>query len=350
MTKKKEGLIMKKRLVLSIFLIFAFGFALVLPAAMAADKTIELRFAQPFSPKHTMQVRVFEPWAEKINKLTNGKVKVAFFPGGALGKTPDPYDLAEKGIADIIYILHDYTPGRVPITTVFSLPFMTPSATKASSAMWKCYEEFPAFREEYRKVKVLALFCHPGGDFHTVKKPIRTTDDLKGMKIRTANPFVTKALKSFGAIPVTTPVTETYTALERGVVDGTVVPWEGLGIFKLDELTRYATKVDFYTMIMMVVMNKKRWDSLPDDVKKVIDETSGMKLSMECGRVYDETDEPFRQRALKKGVQEIELPPSEMKKLEDLTMPLREEWIKDMDARGLPGKAVLEGALKYLKE
>lgn len=343
-----EGVVMKS--VMTVFLFIVFGCTFIFQANQAAAKSIELKFATPFSPKHTLQVMVFEPWAEKIEKLTNGQVKVVFFPGGALGKPGDLYTLAETGIADIIYIMHDFTPGRFPMTSVFGLPFMTPSATQTSCAMWKCYEKFPEFQKEYRKVKVLALFCHPGGDFHTMKKPIRSVADFKGMKIRTANPSVTKALKRFGAVPVTTPVTETYTALERGVVDGTVVPWEGLGIFKFDELTKYATPVDLYTMTMMVVMNKRKWDSLPDDVKKVINENSGMSLSLWIGRVYDETDEPFKQRALAKGVKIVEFPPAEMKKMIELTMPIREEWAKDMAAKGLPGKAVLDAALKFFKE
>lgn len=339
---------MKKSSVIGVLLMSAFALLLFSGTGMA--KTIELKFAHAFSPKHTMQVRVFEPWAEKINKETDGKVKVTFFPGGALGKTPDHYELAEKGIADIIYILHDYTPGRFPMTEVYSLPFMTPSATKTSRAMWKTYENFPEFQKEYNKVKVLALFCHPGGDFHTVKKPIRTVEDFKGMKIRTANPSVTEALKIFGAVPVTTPVTETYTALERGVVDGTVVPWEGLGIFKLDDLTKYATMADFYTMTMMVVMNKRKWESLPDDVKKVIDENSGMSLSEWCGKVYDETDEPFRNQALEKGIEIIELSDEDKEKLKNMTMPLREQWVKNMEAKGYPAQDILDAALEYLKE
>ena len=339
---------MRKSIVSVMFLLIAFVCVLVLPMNNARARTIELKFAHAFPPKHTMQVRVFEPWAEKINKLTNGKVKVTFFPGGSLGKAPDLYALAEKGIADMIYTLHDYTPGRFPMTSVFELPFMTPSATMTSEAMWKVYEQFPAFRKEYDKVKVLALFCHPGGDFHMAKIPIRKVDDLKGLKIRTANPFVTEALKEFGAIPVTTPVTETYTAMERGVVDGTVLPWEGLGVFKIDELTKYSTMADFYTMTMMVVMNKRKWDSLPDDVKKVIDEQSGMAMSSECGKIYDATDEPFMKRAVAKGVEVIELPPAEKAKLEELTIPLREKWVKDMKSRGLPGQEVLKAALKYI--
>lgn len=326
------------------------AFILLACSSSALAKTVELKFAHAFSPKHTMQTQVFEPWAEKITQETNGQVKVTFFPGGALGKTPDHYELAEKGIADIIYILHDYTPGRFPMTEVFSLPFMTPSALQTSRAMWKTYEKFPEFQKEYDKVKVLALFCHPGGDFHTVKKPIRSVDDFKGMKIRTANPSVTEALKIFGAVPVTTPVTETYTALERGVVDGTVVPWEGLGIFKLDDLTKYATITDFYTMTMMVVMNKKKWESLPEDVQKVIDKNSGMALSEWCGKVYDATDDPFKNQALKKGIEIIELSAADKEKLQALTMPLRAQWVKNMEAKGLPGQAVLDAALGYLEE
>ena len=341
-----------KKSVLAIFVVIIFGCAFIWQVNQAAAKTIELKFAHAFSPKHTMQKKVFEPWAEKINKMTNGKVKVTFFPGGALGKTPDHYALAEKGIADIIYILHDYTPGRFPMTSVFELPFMIPSATKTSTAMWKVYEKFPEFRKEYSKVKTLALFCHPGGHFNTVKTPIKSIDDLKGMKFRTASPHVTKALKVFGAVPVNMPVTEAYTALERGVVEGTVLPWEGNFVFKLAELLKWSTEVDFYTMTMMVVMNKKKWDSLPDDVKKVIDETTGMAMSQECGKVYDEARPIMKSLCLKKGMQVVEggLPPADMKRLHDLTIPLRNEWIEDMNARGLPGKAVLDAAVQLLGE
>jgi TRAP-type C4-dicarboxylate transport system substrate-binding protein len=341
---------MKKTRSMTILFTFAISVAFVLSAGPAIAQSIELKFAQPFSPKHTMQTKVFEPWAEKISKMTNGKVKVTFFPGGALGKTPDHYDLAEKGIADIIYVLQDYTPGRFPMTSVFELPFMVPSATKTSTAMWKVYEKFPEFQKEYGRVKPLALFCHPGGHFNTLEKPIRKIDDLKGLKFRTASPHVTKALKIFGAVPVNMPITEAYTALERGVVDGTVLPWEGNFIFKLAELLKYGTEADFYTMTMMVVMNKRKWNSLPQDVKKVIDETTGMAMSMEAGKIYDETNAPMKGLCLKKGMQALQLPEAEKDKLKELTIPLRNEWIMDMDKRGLPGKAVLDAALQYINE
>jgi TRAP-type C4-dicarboxylate transport system substrate-binding protein len=344
---KKEDIPVKKSLIIAIVGIVGCG--LVGVASSAHAQSINLKFATGLSPKHTMQTKVFEPWAKKINEMSNGKVTVTFFPGGALGKTPDHYDLAEKGIADISYTLHDYTPGRFPMTTVFELPFIIKSATGTSKAMWKVYEEFPEFRKEYRKVKVLGLFCHPAGNFNSIKKPIKSLDDLKGMKFRTASPHVTEALKIFGAVPVNMPITETYTALERGVVEGTVLPWEGNFVFKLAELLKYGTETDFYTMTMLVVMNKRKYDSLPDDVKKIIDETTGMAMSAEAGKVYDQTNDPMRQLCQKKGMQSLQLPEEETKKLEKLTMPLRDKWVKDMEAKGLPGKAVLEAAIKYIQ-
>jgi len=341
---------LKKTTIWAMLGVAVFGFTLVLSPGLANAETIELKFATAFSPKHTMQKKVFEPWAEKLSKMTNGKVKVTFFPGGALGKTPDHYALAEKGIADIVYILHDYTPGRFPMTSVFELPFMIPSAQKTSVAMWKVYEQFPEFRKEYRKVKVLALFCHDPGGFNTVERPIKTIEDFKGLKFRTASPHVTKALKLFGAVPVNMPVTDVYTALERGVVDGTVLPWEGNFVFKLAELLKYGTETDFYTMTMMAVMNKKKFDSLPDDVKKAIDQTTGLVMSEEAGRVYDEVRPIMKKLCMKQGMKAIQMSSEERNRLKKLTMPIRGEWVKDMEARGLPGKAVLDAAVKLLGE
>ena len=267
-----------------------------------------------------------------------------------MGKAPEQYNLSETGIADISYTLQDYTPGRFPLTSVFELPFMITSATQTSKAMWKVYEEFPEFQKEYGKVKLLALFCHPAGGFNTVKKPIRAIGDLKGMKFRTASPYVTEALKIFGAVPVNMPVTETYMSLERGVIEGTVLPWEGNFVFKLAELLKYGTETGFYTMTMMVTMNKNKWNSLPDNVKKVFDETTGMAMSAEAGRVYDATDVPMRNLCVKKGMKVIQLPEEEVKKLEALTMPIRSEWVQEMTKKGNPGQAILDAAIKYTNE
>lgn len=331
-------------------IVLCIGVISLLTAGRSNAKTIELKFATFFSPKHTLQVGVWEPWAKKINELTNGQVKVTMFPGGALGKPGDHYALVENGIADIVYILQDYIPGRFPMTTVFELPFMMPNSQQGSKAMWETFEASPDFQKEYSKVKVLGLFCHPPGHFHTTKKPIRSIDDLKGMKIRTVSPAVTDALKIYGAIPVEMPITETYTALERGVVDGTVIDWGGLEVFKLNDLVKYSTVTDFYVVTMAVLMNKHKWNSLPPEIQKVINDNSGLALSLWCGKVYDATDRPAMQRIVKSGVQVIHLPEGDLKKLNAQTIPQRDQWVKDMQARGLDGASVLKTALHYLEE
>lgn len=340
---------MKKTVFTIVLMLFAVG--MMIQAIPAAAETIELRFAHAFSPKHTMQRFVFEPWAKQINELTKGKVKVVFYPGGALGKAKDLYSVAEKGIADIIYTVSDYTPGRFPLTAVFELPFMGKSATDFGRTFWTIYEKYPAMQKEYSKVKPLALFAHPPGSFFTTKKPIRKLSDLKGMKFRTSSPFVTKALKEFGAAPVSMPVTEIYTALERGVVDGTVLPYEAIFVFKMGDLVKYATeKSDFYTMTQVVLMNKRKFDSLPKDVQKIINETTGMAMSLSCGKVFDKAEASLRKKILDKGgVEPIVLPEEELAKLRALSDPIRKAWVKEMKAKGLPGQEILDEATKLLK-
>jgi TRAP-type C4-dicarboxylate transport system substrate-binding protein len=234
------------------------------------------------------------------------------------------------------------------VTSVFELPFMTPTAQIASEAMYKTYEKFPDLQEEYRKYKVLALFCHPAAHLHTTKKPIRIIDNFKGLKIRTASPSVTKALKNFGATPVQMPITETYTSLERGVVDGTVIPFEGLGLLKLDDLVKYTTLTDFYTFTMAALMNKRKYNALPANIKKAVDDSSGLVMSSWCGKEYDAVEIAFRSRAVKKGVQLIELSDTDKQQLKAQTLPLRELWVSKMKARRIDGKPILEGALEFL--
>ncbi len=330
--------------------LFLIGLLVLLFTSPVTAKTINLRFSSPFPIMQTITGKIIQPWIEEINKASNGKVNIKLYPAGALGKAPDQFDLAEKGLADFSYHLADYTPGRFPLTSVFSLPFMVPSGEKVSEAMWKIFQQEAKYQEEYSKVKVLALFGHPGGNFYTVNTPINTMADFKGLKIRTANPSISKAFSLWGAVPIAQPITETYQSMQLGVLDGTVLPYEGMVVFKLNELAKYATMGNLYTMPMMIVMNKKSWDKLPEDVKALIDNTTGLKMSMAAGKSFDDMEIPFRGICLKKGMKEINLDPSEYQKMVDSTLPLREEWTKEMEERGLPGKAIFKTALELIKE
>ncbi len=315
-----------------------------------AKTTIKLTFASGFPVQQVITGKVIVPWINEIEKLSDGEVQIKLFPAGALGKAPESYDIAEKGIGDMAYHLADYTPGRFPLTSVFSLPFIVPSGQKVSEAMWKTFEKEPKFQEEYSKVKVLALFGHRGGHFHTVKTPIRSMTDFKGLKMRTANPSISKDLTLWGAVPVAQPITETYQALQLGVLDGSVLPYEGLVTFKLNEVTKYSTIADLYTMPMMIVMNKATWNGLPKNVQELIDSTAGLKMSSAAGKAFDDAEVPFRELNLKKGIEEIFLDSAEIAKMKEITMPLRDEWVKEMEGKSLPGKEILKTALEFTKE
>ncbi|MBN2402483.1 MAG: TRAP transporter substrate-binding protein [Spirochaetes bacterium] len=330
-----------------IFVISIFIFTLALQKdekKLMGQEIIKLGFSHGFPADHTMQVRVFEPWAKEISRLSKGRVEILFFPDGTLGKMPDQYKLAEDGVIDISYAIQDYTPDLFPLTTVFELPFMTPSAEKASRTMWLTYEKFAEFRNEYNKVKVLALFCHPGRHFYSISKPIKEVKDFKGIIFTTTNSFATNVVRIFGANPVPMTVADTYAAMENGIVGGTVVSWEELNTFKLDRFINYATEVYFNTMAMMVVMNKKKYNSLPKDIQKLIDNTTGLGMSVDAGKSYDDVEISFRNLAEKKGIKRFNFSGSDMEKLESFTLPLRRQWVKNMEKKGLPGQAILQEA------
>jgi TRAP-type transport system periplasmic protein len=347
----KKGDIMKIIKIISVFLplvIYIFIISIQEVKPKPKVPAIELVFSTPFAANHTMQIRVFEPWTKKIYDLTKGKVEIKVYAVGNVGNANEQFDLARKGTADIAYALHDYTPGRFPMTEVFELPFMITKAETTAIVMWNTYQKYPDFQKEYKDVKVLALFCHPAGQFFTANRPISKISDFKGLKLRTVNPFVSSALVIFGATPVQQPVIETRKSIEEGKIDGTAIPWEGVFIFRLDDLLRFVTITNFYTETMMIVMNKNKFDSLPDDIKKVIDENSGLSLSTECGNVFDSTEEPYREQALKKGIIEFKLNQKDIKKLEALTLPLRMRWVKDMESKKLPGKEVFKSVSELL--
>jgi TRAP-type transport system periplasmic protein len=318
--------------------------------ATSLAKTIKLKFAHPYPAMHAQHKGVLVPWAKKVEEACHGALKIQFIPGGALGKPGQAYAMVEKNVADIGWDIADYSPGRFPLTTVIELPFMVSTAEKASVALWKTYEQFPEFQKEYADTKLLMLSAHAPGFFATVKKPIKSLADLDGMKIKTASSFTTAALQLFGAVPVTQPVTETYTSLERGVLDGVVMPYDGIVIFKVNELLKYYTPADFYSMVFWVAMNKKKFESLPEDIKKVIEENSGLPFSRAHGKSFDESYASMKQICIKTGMQEVNFPETEMQKLIETTAPLKEKWVKEMEAKGLPGKSVLEAATRYLHE
>lgn len=326
--------------IMSLFLGISFS-----PEVSSAD-TISIKISSPWPPNHPQHEMVVKPWMKQISELTGGRVKFNLISGEALGKAKDHYEMAVKGIADITLTVPAYTPGRFQLTSVFWLPFMVTTAEDTSVALWKIYEKY--FQNEYGDVKVLWHYVHAPGQIFTRKKPVKDISDLKGMKIRATNPYVQKSIKVLGASPVSIPVPEVYNALDRGVVDGTAMPFEGIWVFKQHEVVDYVTICDLYTMSFAIVMNKRKWESLPADIKKVIDENIGLKMSKKAGIVYDKGEAMLKNKVLEYGIKANDLAPADLAKWREEGKMINAGWAKEMESKGLPGNAVLEEAQSLL--
>jgi TRAP-type transport system periplasmic protein len=303
-------------------------------------QTINLRFSSPWPPPHPQHTMVIEPWSKKLEEMTKGQLKINLFPGEALGKAAEQYDMAAKGVCDIALTVPMYTPARFQLLSVFWLPFMVTTAEETSVALWKIYDKY--LKDEFKEVKVLWLYVHAPGHIFTRKKPVRTLEDLKGMKIRATNPHVQESLKVLGAAPVSIPVPEVYNALERGVVDGTAMPFEGMWVFKQHEVVEYGAICDLYTMTFPIVMNLRKWDSLPPEVKKIMEENIGLEMSRKAGIAYDRTEAAMKDRVLQHGIKVNNLPPEDLARWKSEGMKIAASWAKEMEGKGLPANRVLE--------
>jgi len=318
-------------------------------APAPAGEVIELKFADYLPVSAVLAYRCYEPWGYSIELLTNNRVKFLYFHGGTLAPATDAYDIAASGVADISWANLSYTPGRFPKTEVWALPFMCGETNLRNSlAAWKMYPEYLADEFE-NDVKVIFLAVPTSTDLYTVDKQVKTIDDLKGLKI-SVHPTMARALELLGATPVSLSVPELYEALQRGTIDGCFTDDMMAGGFKLYEICKYKTTMAFYSNPCIHVMNWDSYNSLPDDIKTIIDEQSGLVYGFSQGVTGDFGCERAKMLLQKKGMEFYELPQSEREKAISMVQPAIDKWISDMEAKGLPGQELVDEARKCLEE
>jgi TRAP-type C4-dicarboxylate transport system substrate-binding protein len=313
-------------------------------AALAQDVTLKLHQflpAQANVPKLILDV-----WADKVEKDSGGRIKVERFPAMQLGGTPpELMDQAIDGIADVVWTVVGYTPGRFPSTEVFELPFMVSDARAASSAYWQMFERHMK-DTEFADVHILATWVHGPGMFHT-NKPVVHPSDLQGMKIRGGGRMVNELLELAGATPVGMPVPAVSEALANGVIDGTTIPWEVTPALKVSELVKNHTEFEgaaLYNLTFVLAMNKDRYESLPDDLKAVIDQNSGLEFSIFAGGTQADADGPARQIAVDLGNNIVTVSEADAEEWRKVVEPVYARWIADMAGRGIDGQALIDEA------
>lgn len=312
--------------------------------AFAQEVTLKLHH---FLPQQANVPRlVLDVWADKVEAASNGRIKVDRYPSMQLGgKPPELMDQAQDGVADIVWTVVGYTPGRFPSTEVFELPFMMTNARAVSRAYWEMFEKHMK-DTEFRDIHILGTWVHGPGMIHT-NRAVNTPADMEGLKIRGGSRSVNSLLTKLGATPVGMPVPAVSEGLSKGVIDGTTIPWEVTAALKVPELVKNHTEFSgaaLYTLTFVLAMNKPKYDSLPDDLKAVIDANSGLEFSVFAGGTQADADGPARQNAVDLGNNIITLDAAATQEWRDLAQPIYDEWVADMSKRGIDGQALIDEA------
>ena len=317
-------------------------------AAVAQAQDVTLRFQHFVSPASANPTYFMEPWARKIEADSNGRIKVELYPFMQLGgKATEMYDHIAEGIVDGGWVIPGYEPGRFPEAEAMELPFMVKkSAEAASVAAWEYSQTH--LMDDFADVKVIAIHMHGRGLVYKKGDPIETVEDFAGLKLRGPSRPATLLLDKLGAIPIGMPVPQFPESLALGVVDGGVITYEQAPSLKLDELTDSHTDVagdkSLYNLYFIWAMNKDRYESLPDDLKAVIDANAGPMASAWAGRAHDTGDADGRAALLAAGHTAAELSADETARVQALGDEVIAEWIEAMDAKGYDGAGLVADA------
>jgi len=318
--------------------------------ASTSDEVIELKFASPSSPTHVCNTKVNEPWIKLIEEQTQGRVDITLYTGGALGKANESYDLAVKDIADISYGWIGYYPGRFKLTESYMLPGIVNSPEEAYS-IYDVYKDY--LEQEWSETKVLWLGVAMRYDLFTSDKQVKTVEDVQGLKFAVQSEMGAEAIKALGGTPVEVSATESYIAVQRGVVDGIMNPWSSIAANKQGEVTKYYTKAGLIQSVWFCVMNLKTYNSLPDDIKAIIDENSGREAWQAATNAYWNEDVAMEAKVMDQSgnTGEIyQLPEVELEKYRKMVSPIYDKWIEETTAKGLPAEDTLEAIDKYTSQ
>jgi len=324
---------------LSLAFLAALLFLMASPATKAEAQTFEFTYSTFFPPTH-IQTKVPEAWISEIEKRSNGQIKIKLFTGGSLTPAPQIYDGVVKGISDFGLSVFAYSPGRFPIISAIDNPLGYPDAFVATKTINELYRKLNP--KELSDVHVCYLFAHGPGLLHTASKPVNSLEEVKGMKIRSTgtSQLIVRAL---GGAPVAMSQGETYDALKKNIVDGTLVPIEALEGFKQAEVLKYTTETysAAYSQGFFVVMNLAKWNSLPKDLQQIITDVSKEYEDI-TAKAWGDSDESGRKFALNLGHEFIKLSAAESAKFKEAVKPVFSEYVKIATEKGVDGQAVFD--------
>lgn len=320
--------------------------------AGAFAQEVTLRMHQFLPAQANVPKNILLPWADRVMAASGGRIDIQHFPSMQLGGTPPQLiDQAIDGVADIVWTVAGYTPGRFPRAEVFELPFTMTDAGDMSAAYWALAEE-QMLDQDFADVKVLGVWVHGPGVIHSAD-PIEAPADLNGVKLRAPTRVTNRLFTDLGATAVGMPVPAIPEALSKGVVDAAVIPWEVTGALKVAELVENHTEFEgpaIYTTTFIFAMNRETYAQLPDDLKAVIDAESGAAFSRLAGAQMQADDAASREAALDLGNNVITISEVEAAPWREAAAATTAGWVAEMEAKGIDGAALVARAEALLAE
>lgn len=318
-----------------------------------AQEKIELKLSHVVPSSHWHHNEFLEPWGKELERRTNGKVVVRLFPvTSPLGNIANQLDQVRAGVTDIAHGVAGVPRGRMPRVGIVEMPFLFDSADAATRTLWSMAPKY--FREDFQGLKLLAIHAHSPGGIHTREKKVERLEDLRGLRIRTPTAPSNEMISLLGGTPVGLPIPAVYENLQRGVVDGTVFPWDPIGTYKLAEVTRHHLEGNLYTIALWFAMNEKKYQSLPADVRKAIDEISGDALIPKFGKWWTTADQMGVEAAKARGNTITKLSGEERKRWEEALIGMLNRQMTGLEAAGIKNAREIyfemqKGNAKYAK-
>ena len=311
---------------------------LVIGSAGGAEKQT-LKMAYWAGPSHHM-VRTLEAWGKTVEAASGGNLTLEV-DKASLAKPEGQYDVVKEGVRDMAWVVPGYTPGRFELYRVAEIPFICTNATVCSTALWNWYAKHKLAEKEFTDTRLLMAFTTGPFALHTTK-PVKTLEEVKGIKVRVAGAAVPIA-KALGMTVVAMPATEAYQTLQRGTVDGTVFPWEAMDSFRLHEVVKAHLEFPggLLTACFFININPNTLEKLTPGNREALMKAGGLTGSVFLGKAWDAADAPGRENAKKRGNLIQTIDPKEFERWKPLLATVREEWLKNARERGVDGPALL---------
>ncbi|GAE26574.1 TRAP transporter solute receptor [Halalkalibacter wakoensis JCM 9140] len=303
------------------------------------------------STEHVQDSMAMRPFAEEVAEATEGRINFQLYPGGALGSPAETYDNIVTGIMDSGWGLQGYNAGVFEVHSVMLLPFLADgNGEKLSVITQKLYDTFPEIQAEYDNVKLLWAHAADPYAIITAGKQVTSLEDLRGLRLRTPSVEGGKMIESWGATPVSMPAPEIYDSMQRGVIDGGILPVAALADFNLFDVVDYVTVGNFSTGLFYTMMNKNSWDRISADDQAIIEEMIGEPMARTAGAAFDYQEEQARNKAEEEGIEFFELDEAELARFQEAAEVVTEEWLANMESKGIDGQAILDEALRLMEE